>query len=124
MKPFDIELARKGHKVQTRDGRAVTILTVDAKNDTYPVVALVPLCGGETPQSFTKEGNYRVDKRDTGFDLFMAPTTKVAYANLYKSEANELPILGMSYRTKAEAKAGKERVLNKYIKTIKIEWEE
>ena len=41
MKPFDLELAKKGHPVCTRDGRDARIICYDAKTGEYPIIALV-----------------------------------------------------------------------------------
>jgi hypothetical protein len=39
MKEFDLELAKAGHPVCTRDGKPVRIVCFDAKGD-YPIVGL------------------------------------------------------------------------------------
>ena len=41
LKPFDLEAAKNGAKVVTRDGHAVRIICYDRKNEEYPIVALV-----------------------------------------------------------------------------------
>lgn len=35
MKPFDLELAKAGHPVQTRDGRPVRIICYDRKDNAH-----------------------------------------------------------------------------------------
>ena len=41
MKPFNLEKAKQGAEVITRDGRKVKILTFSRRNNDYPIVALV-----------------------------------------------------------------------------------
>jgi hypothetical protein len=84
MKPFDLEAARNGAKVQTRDGRHVKILTHD-KAGTYPVVALV----GEDEQVFayTRTGQ-RHDGHDSPIDLVMTPEMCTVYINVYHDNHN------------------------------------
>jgi hypothetical protein len=79
MKPFDIELARKGAKVQTIEGEPVKILTLNAIGD-YPIIALV----GKEEQlhRFTLKG-YSQDKCANFIDLVMVPEVCTVYFNVY-----------------------------------------
>lgn len=47
MKPFNLEEAKAGKPVCTRDGYDARILCFDAKNPYYPVVALVNIYGDD-----------------------------------------------------------------------------
>lgn len=47
MKKFDLELAKQGHPVQTRNGRPVRIICWDRKSE-YPIVALIGTSGPRT----------------------------------------------------------------------------
>lgn len=121
MKPFDIELAKANHPVQTRDGRPVRILCYDRKFDRnlYPIVALVQINESrEETIYYSKEGIYS-DKGQTSLDLFMAPTKKEGWISLY-SEPRKI-WGGHVYGTEEEAF---ENVSPGSIATIKIEWEE
>lgn len=122
MKPFDIELAKAGHPVQTRDGRPVRILCYDIKSEFYPIVGLVESPDGtvENPANFTNDGRASI-YTPTNLDLFMALNKKEGWINLYRSS---IYVAGVSnvYETKEEAlKASTEEG---YILTKKIEWEE
>lgn len=56
---FNIEDARNGAKVQTRDGRAARILCFDAKSPDRPIVALVTgKIGIEYVNTYTADGRY------------------------------------------------------------------
>lgn len=71
MKPFDIDAAKKGAKVCTRDGCPARILCFDKKGDTYPIVALYEYKGRERFVSYTLYGRYHYQLKDP-CDLMMA----------------------------------------------------
>ena len=69
---FDIEKAKEGKKVVTRDGREVRIVCYDKMDDTYPIVALVDAKPYETEMvlTYTEEG--RVEAGEVSeYDLFI-----------------------------------------------------
>lgn len=55
-KPFDIEAAKNGAKVETRDGMAVRIICYDKVDGIYPILALVNNVGYETCNGYTPDG--------------------------------------------------------------------
>ena len=67
MKPFDLEKAKAGAKLVTRDGREVTHFTYNVNNRSYPCAAKI--YGLEF--SFTKEGKYAGENLSQ-LDLFLA----------------------------------------------------
>ena len=71
--PFDIEKAKQGAKVVTRDGHNVRILCFDRNSDIYPIVALVQKTNSEEDEiiSYTKHGYYFESVDETGDDLFI-----------------------------------------------------
>ena len=118
LKPFDIQKAREGKPVCTRDGRKARIICFDRKNHS-PIIALV--------ETFVKEYNsiredayyYTIDGRainienESKDDLMMLPEKKEGWVNVYKDSV---------YDTKDEALIG--RSGRGYIDTIKVSWEE
>ena len=73
MKPFDLEAARAGAPVQTRDGRAVRIVCFDVK-DEYPILALVKIFDGrEVTLKVSEKG---IEKDCAHNNLVMAPIKK------------------------------------------------
>lgn len=125
MKRFNLEeyLANPSREVVTRDGHSVRILCTDARNSNYPIVALVSLNGGtEILSGYTKEGTRLCDKIHLD-DLFFATKKREGWINMYRN-SDGISWLSHNYFTsKAEAeKEGKKS--NKYLSTIKIEWEE
>lgn len=124
MKPFDIELARQGHPVCTRDGRPVKILDFDFNYNAYPIIAKVCNKGFDTLQTYTKEGflNNSIDTSD--YDLCMASVKKEGWINIYPCipDMRVKRNTGLSiYETKEEAI---QRGRADCLATIKIEWEE
>lgn len=126
LKPFDIQKAREGKPVCTRDGHKARIICFDYNGETgdYPIVALVHYNKGNkcyervlkytSDGLFNKYGDYQHDD-----DLMMLPEKHEGWVNVYKVlngyEA------GTIFETENEAKA---RINLGYIATVKIEWEE
>ena len=118
LKEFDLEAAKAGKPVCTRDGRKARIICFDRKNHS-PIIALV--------ETFVKEYNsiredayyYTIDGRainienESKDDLMMLPEKKEGWVNVYKDSV---------YDTKDEALIG--RSGRGYIDTVKICWEE
>lgn len=71
MKEFDLEAAKKGARVCTREGRPVRILCFDKKGDIYPITALYEYEGVEKFISHMLDGRYHYLHED-GNDLMMA----------------------------------------------------
>lgn len=55
-KPFDVEAAKNGAIIETRNGHSVRILCYDKVSDNYPIVALVNSEGRESCHSYTLNG--------------------------------------------------------------------
>ena len=85
MKPFDLEAAKAGKPVCTRDGRKARIIAFDIKNDEYPIVATVECRGNEFVNSYTINGKYDSSGKCFSYlDLMMAAEKKKGYIALYK----------------------------------------
>ena len=122
-KPFDLEAAKAGKPVCTRDGRKVRIICFDAKCN-KPIVALIYDCNKETVLQYLENGRFFVDQIDK-YDLMMFPQKKEGWVNVYKSYnvGKKIPCMASIYPTKEEAK--KSSVVGfDYVDTVKIEWEE
>ena len=118
LKPFDLEAAKVGKPVCTRDGRKARIICFDAKGY-RPIVALIEVdceddCTPEDVFLFTDKGYYNCSSIASDYDLMMLPVKKEGWVNVYKHFA---------YRTKEEAQSNINPD-NELIDTIKIEWEE
>ena len=121
LKPFDLEAAKAGKPVCTRDGKKARIICFDRK-DIKPIVALVAFINGTSvieKAFYYFEDGYHLSKNDkNNYDLMMLPEKKEGWVNVYKGGLLDTK----SYPTKKEAfdKACPEG----YVDTIKISWEE
>lgn len=126
MKEFDLEKAKAGHPVCTRDGHEARILCFDREGQ-YPIVALVKDAGNETIFSYNNMGRFSNDGRGYLYDLFMKSAKQKRWINLYKDKDERLfPGLNL-FESEKEAKdrmESGEKSNRLYYKTVKIEWEE
>ncbi len=118
LKPFDLEAAKAGKPVCTRDGRKARIICFDAKCN-KPIVALIYDCNKETVFQYLESGRFFVDQIDK-YDLMMFTQKKEVWLNIYKDFEDTVCCV---YPTEKEALEDGETEKD-YITTIKIEWEE
>lgn len=126
MKEFDLEKAKAGHPVCTRDGQEARILCFDREGQ-FPIVALVKDAGNETIFSYNNMGRYSNDGRGYLCDLIMKSAKQKRWINLYKDKDGLLfPGLNL-FESEKEAKdrmESGEKSGRLYYRTVKIEWEE
>ena len=128
LKEFNLEAAKAGKPVCTRDGRKARIICFDTINkDNYPIIALLEDKGYEAVFYYNKDGKCNVG---TERDLMMLPEKKEGWINIYNrntistSKENCYIMTGVSvFKTKESAISYKDKD-KEYIDTIKIEWEE
>ena len=118
LKEFDLEAAKAGKPVCTRDGRKARIICFDAKRkDEKSIIALVPskdFLGFEDLIAYTNNGNYHGGHENDG-DLMMLPEKKEGWVNVYSNR------LGGPYESKEYALKLK---MEDCIDTVKINWSE
>ncbi len=124
MKPFNLELAKKGHPVCTRDDRDARIICFDAKTGEYPIIALVYCTKSctEAVYSYTLEGEY-LAREENNSDLMMKPIHHTGWINIHSIRTETILGSRNIYPTKEEALKAI-GYPNTVIDTIKIEWEE
>lgn len=90
MKEFDIEKAKAGAPVCTRDGRPVRIICWDFQeygqqeaDEKFPIIALVKEDKGERAYAYRESGKCMVNKDD---ELVMAPVKREGWVCLYKTD--------------------------------------
>ena len=119
LKPFDLEKAKAGKPVYTRNGRKARIICFDLKGAGFPIIAAVETCDKkyESVEAYNREGK-RSFGDDNEDDLMMLPEKKEGWVNVYKGGLLDTK----SYPTKKEAfdKACPEG----YVDTVKVCWEE
>ena len=73
MKPFNLDEAKAGNAVCTRDGRKARIICYDRKDTDYPIVALIDFeSDGECITTCNLTGKYIGGTSNSQYDLFMA----------------------------------------------------
>lgn len=117
MKPFDIELAKAGHPVCTRDGKPARIICFDCKGprDTVMIVALIMESHGENAFRYKGNGRFSADNVNHKNDLMMFQKKREGWINIYLDG-----IVSSIYSTKEEAIKNS---MDNRTTTIKIEWE-
>ena len=113
LKEFDLEAAKSGKPVCTRDGRKARIICFDKKG-AYPIVALVNDYNEEEYIKNYDEFGKKFIGGETSDDLMMLPEKKEGWINVYKERC---------YETKEEAIRHIAPGTH-YIDTIRVEWEE
>ena len=117
LKPFDIQKAREGKPVCTRDGRKVRIICFDRKfyydGYNYPIVAMVNDNDNELVHAYTQDG-LLVGNGECESDLMMPLKKKEGWAKVRK-DIN-------LYDTKEEA--DRKMIGNDEYVTAKVCWEE
>ena len=115
LKPFNLETAKQGKPVCTRDGRKARIICFDMNSfNNHIIVALITEENGtETIYSYTSDGKWKETKTEN--DLMMLPEKKEEWINIYEDM--------VMYASEEEAKMGIATERN-YIATVKVEWEE
>ena len=119
MKPFNLEEAKAGKPVCTRDGHSVRIICFDAKRGNYPIIALVENKGEEVVVSYNLDGRYCNDNNDE-LDLFMAPEKHEGYGWLSRNDIYSM--FATIYKTKEKALSHKPDRGEPFL--AKVEWEE
>lgn len=129
LKPFDIQKAREGKPVCTRDGHKARIICFDRKfyydGYNYPIVAMVNDNDNELVHAYTQDG-LLVENGECELDLMMLPERKEGWMNIYTNTAvkNSRYCGSNIYASKEEALNNISPFLGHYINTNKIEWEE
>lgn len=124
MKPFNLEEAKAGKPVVTRNGTEVRIICFDRKNFKSPLIALLKYEDSEIEitTSYTEKGEHISNKEK---DLFMKTEKKTGWVNIYYQHLKTAPqrecgdVFSSKENAIVHAKGSKH-----YITTIQIDWEE
>lgn len=124
LKPFDLEAAKAGKPVCTRDGRKARIICLDS-NGGRPIVALVTECDDEEeiPYKYHCDGFYNCQSIPSDNDLMMLPEKKEGWVNVAKEPlGDDEVVLGYIFNSYEDAvRSGKAN--ERYVATVRIEWE-
>jgi len=128
MKPFDLEAAKRGGPVVTRDGRKVRVICDDVIGTEAPILALVLNSRGginyELPEYYLRNGKVALPVEDNSArDLFMAPQTVTRW--MMVEGKNGGPAFWYFFTDEAEALLERNKYSDKSnIFVAKVEWEE
>lgn len=124
LKEFNLEAAKAGKPVCTRDGRKARIISFDRHGEDCPIIALVVDSKNaecEEVIDYTLDGicNENIINHNK-YDLMMFTRKKEGWLNIYKDFEDTVCC---AYLTKEDALKNRS-IEYGYITTIKIEWEE
>ena len=125
LKPFDLEAAKAGKPVCTRDGRKARIICFDAKGE-KPIIALIANGNSEDVNYYYITGKVRfLDKEDEN-DLMMLPEKKEGWVNVYRDcDGANITKDDNIYSSKEAAMASAQVIdRDNYVATTIINWEE
>ena len=123
LKPFDLEAAKSGKPVCTRDWHKARIICFDRKSDTSIVALIMGNNDREEIHSYYKDGK-SVRNQEYSCDLMMYPEKKEGWVNVMEGTAGKVYVGNDIYKTEDEAKEGASRFTSKLIASVPIEWEE
>lgn len=111
LKPFNLEAAKAGKPVCTRDGRKARIICFDRKTN-YPIIALIEDENGkESIENYFSNGRTLI-KAECCVDLMMLPEKRSGWINIKKD--------GGIFKSREEA----ERNCSDNYVVVEVEWEE
>ena len=113
LKPFDLEAAKAGKPVCTRDGRKARIICFDRENE-QPIVALIKNNERECIDTFFNNGHSVSKTNGATADLMMLPEKKEGWIVIHKEAI---------YDKETAEKIARETTAD-VIRIQKIEWEE
>ena len=129
LKPFDIQKAREGKPVCTRDGHKARIICFDrVTNSTNEytrslVVLITNPNGDEQSWYYTDKGVLIGNDEYDNYDLMMLPEKKEGWVNVVKEPlGDDEVVLGYIFNSYEDAvRSGKAN--ERYVATVRIEWE-
>lgn len=120
MKPFNLEAALAGAPVVTRDGIVVEDMHYfSGSRAAYPLHALCDGC----ILTFTREGKFTTN-RDHNNDLFMAPTKKQGWVNLYTLAGYDSKAIAAAEFVWPTEGMAQSAAGSSVLATVFVEWEE
>ena len=122
LKPFDLQQAKDGKPVCTRDGRKARIICFDAKDD-RSIIALVE---SEIERKeiivFYLDNGFYFNNEESQDDLMMLPEKKEGWVNIYNDGGTYYS--KYIYKTEKEATGQADTISPNHVTTVKINWEE
>lgn len=132
MKAFDLQAAKAGHRVCTRDGRPARVVCFDAKGCLRPIIALVTdFDGKEDIETYHSDGYFNDDiNTPSDYDLMMAPEYRHGWVNIFMDEESYYVgdtvhyLNSQLFPTEEMALEYAKRSAKKLVATKEVRWEE
>ena len=130
LKPFDLKQAKAGKSVCTRDGRKARIICFDRrlfyKNVSYPILALVERSDGEDDVcGYNEKGKVLIeDGAEYKDDLMMLPEKHEGWVNIVRGSKGKQQMAKNIFYSKDEAEKAATPYSVRFVKSVKIQWEE
>lgn len=122
MKPFDIEKAKAGAEVVTRDGREARILAFDfVSSDGQPIIAAIYDGTIETISQHKTNGAFYTMARESNQDLMMAPVKVVKWIRV-NDQGNGPYVVAKMFDSEQEAREAYPAAT--MVAIAPVEWEE
>ena len=83
-KPFDVEAAKAGDPVCTRDGRPARIICFNRVSDKFPIIALVMNTENREDVYYYDNNGKDCHNKEKDYDLVMKPKIKTGWINVHK----------------------------------------
>lgn len=124
LKPFDLELAKAGEAVITRNKLNVEILDFEFNKEGKKIIAKIiyPKAENVLVRVF-EDGKFWSNETTDDYDLFMKPETKIVWVNFYKGSFGGTIFCSVVYMTYQEAINGKNEMAGIFLETKIIEIE-
>lgn len=129
MKAFDLQAAKAGRRVCTRDGRPARVVCFDAKCSP-PVIALITQPdGSECLERYYDDGRFTI-LNETESDLMMAPEYRHGWINIFMDEESYYVgdtvhyLNSQLFPTEEMALEYAKRSAKKLVATKEVRWEE
>ena len=123
--PFNLEEAKAGRPVCTRNGQEVRIICFDAKLENYSIIALVKEKGStqEYLHTYTNECRIYYKNPTHSLDLVMPLKKKTGWINIYHVDGEDT-VSGIKCIYTTEKDARTNAIISEAVDTIQIEWYE
>jgi hypothetical protein len=134
MKPFDLDRAKSGEPIVTRDGRSVAEFHHFESlrdSDASPCFAVV----GKIGYWFKEDGGYFASGHPSNHDLFMAHEIRLGFINLFVNDVGTIILSRVAYAGEDVAHHARTHALGadqniiaqypgvRYVKTIEVKVE-
>lgn len=118
LRPFNLEAAKDGAKVVTRNGRPARIVCFDRKSNASIIALITNKNNKEELFTYHKDGTCGISE----YDLMMAPTHYEGWVNIIPLD--DYIVNGITSNIYRTEEIAKKQACDATIATVKVEWDE